>query len=290
MNVASMPAESVADAVRRALEEDGAWDDATSRAVVPAAARASGRIEAREAGVLAGTAHAEAAFRLCDPEVAVEWAARDGARLQPGSVVARVEGRARGLLAAERTAMNYLQQLSGVATGAAAAAAAAGGLTVLDTRKTVPGMRAAQKAAVAAGGAANHRHGLSDQLLLKENHFALSGLEFGATVARAVAESRGRPVGAEAQTLDEAFAALEAGADYVLLDNFAPDRLDDAVRALRARYPHAVLEASGGIGVADLPRLAAAGVDRVSLGALTHSAPALDLTFLLDAPAHGGTA
>ncbi|MHC4838705.1 MAG: beta/alpha barrel domain-containing protein, partial [Planctomycetota bacterium] len=167
-------------------------------------------------------------------------------------------------------------------TATAIAVRRAGGMAVLDTRKTVPGLRDAQKEAVVAGGGRNHRRDLEDQLLLKENHFALSGLDYAETVRQARAAAEGKVVGAEAQTLDEARLALAAGADYVLLDNFRGEELTAAVQRLRAEFPDAVLEASGGIGLAHLPQVAACGVDRVSMGALTHSVPSLDLSLLLE--------
>jgi len=269
--------------VELALEEDRAGEDATSRAVVPAEARARGRITAGSRGVLAGCAHADAVFRTCDPGARLEWRLRDGDRLAPGDCVLRCEGRARALLAAERTALNFLQHLSGVATLTAQAVAQAGGMAVLETRKTLPGLRKAEKDAVRCGGGVNHRRDLADGLLLKENHFALSPLDYETTVARARAEAAGRKVGAEARTLQEARSALRAGADYVLLDNFPPGELASVAAALRAEFPAAVLEASGGLRVEDLAALTGKGIDRVSLGSLTHSAPACDFSFLLEA-------
>lgn len=275
-------AQAVEKQVRLALEEDHAWNDATSAAVVPADATASGRIVAKADGVLAGRAFAEAAFQLCVPEGNFQWHAADGSPVQPGTVVLECSGSARGLLAAERTALNFLQQLSGVATMASQAVAVGGKLKVMDTRKTTPGLRDAQKAAVLAGGGVNHRRDLEDQILLKENHFALSGLEYGATVAKAVEVGGGKIVGAEAQTLDEAMAALAAGATYVMLDNFERSTLAAGISQIRDRFPQAQIELSGGLKPGDLEQLADWGVTRVSLGALTHSAPALDLSFLFD--------
>lgn len=272
----------MAESVRRALAEDGAHADASSLAVVPAAARARATLIAKADGVLAGRAWAHEAFLQCDPDARVAWSAADGDRVQAGQRMLTVEGSARGLLAAERTALNYLQRLSGIATLTARAVAAAGALQVLDTRKTTPGLRDAEKAAVVAGGGRNHRRDLADEILLKENHFALSGLDYAATVRRARAAYPGKRVGAEARTVAEARLGLEAGADYVLLDNFAPEALAGAVRELRAGHPDAVLEASGGLKPERLASLAAAGLTRVSLGALTHSAPALDLSLLLE--------
>jgi nicotinate-nucleotide pyrophosphorylase (carboxylating) len=286
--------EPVPEAVRRvvaaALAEDRADEDASARAVVPADRRAQARIVARASGVLAGCAYAQEAFRSCDPQAEVRLLRGDGDAVVPGDVVLEASGRAVALLAAERTALNFLQQLSGTATATAAAVAAAGGaVAVLDTRKTVPGLRDAQKAAVRAGGGRNQRRDLADELLLKENHFSLSGLDYAETVRRAVAGAEGKVVGVEAESLDEARAALAAGAHYVLLDDFPPAALADAVATLRGEFPEAVLEASGGLTPARLPEIAKTGVDRVSLGALTHSAPALDLALEMR-PAEEATA
>jgi len=274
----------VAETVRRALAEDGAGADATSLAVVPESARACAQLIAKQDGVLAGRAWAHEAFLQCDPGADLVWSADDGDAVRVGQLLLKVEGSARGLLGAERTALNFLQRLSGVASLTARAVAAAGSLRVLDTRKTTPGLRDAEKAAVVAGGGQNHRRDLEDEILLKENHFALSGLGYAETVLRARAAFPGKRVGAEARTVEEAELGLSAGADYVLLDNFAPAALMAAVAELRRAHPAAVLEASGGLKPEQLAQLAASGLSRVSLGALTHSAPALDLSLLL-APA-----
>ncbi len=266
-----------------ALAEDRAGEDATSQAVVSPEARARGFISAGTPGILAGCAHAEAVFRSCDPGVRLDWLFRDGQRVAPGDRILCCEGNARALLAAERTALNFLQHLSGVATLTAQAVEHARGVAVLETRKTLPGLRQAEKDAVRAGGGVNHRRDLADGLLLKENHFALSPLGYEETVVRARAAAGTRQVGAEARNLEEARAALRAGADYVLLDNFQPGELAAVAAALRAEFPSAVLEASGGLRPDDLATLAGVGLDRVSLGALTHSAPACDFSFLLEA-------
>lgn len=274
--------ESVTEIVGRALAEDGAAADASSLAVVPAGARARAVLRAKQAGVLSGSEYATAAFRLCDAEVRLEWLARDAEVLRPGQTLLVASGSARGLLAAERTALNFLQRLSGIASLTAAAVAAAGSLQVLDTRKTTPGLRDAEKAAVRHGGGVNHRRDLEDQILLKENHFALAGMDYAQTVRAARAAAGGRPVGAEARSVAEAAAALTAGADYVLLDNFGPDELLAAAAELRRQFPQAVLEASGGLRPESLAPLAGSALTRVSLGALTHSAPALDLSLLIE--------
>ncbi|MHC4380719.1 MAG: carboxylating nicotinate-nucleotide diphosphorylase [Planctomycetota bacterium] len=275
--------ERVARIVALALEEDHAVADATSSAVVPDGALAKAVIVARAHGVLAGCGYAEAALRQCDPEMELLWSRSDGQEVAPGDRVLECQGSARGILAAERTALNFLQQLSGVATQTRSAVDQAGSVRVLDTRKTVPLLRDAQKEAVLLGGGENHRRDLEDQLLLKENHFALSGLGYAETVAAAIAASEGRKVGVEAETLEQALAALEAGAAYVLLDNFKGEALREVVACLRERFPHAELEASGGYQVSELAGLGEMGVDRVSMGGLTHSVLALDLSMLLEA-------
>lgn len=275
----------VARIVALALEEDHAAADATSSAVVPDGALAKAQIVARAPGILAGCAYAEAALLQCEPEMELHWLRHDGQAVAAGDRVLECQGRAQGILAAERTALNFLQQLSGVATQTRAAVDQAGAVRVLDTRKTVPLLRDAQKEAVVLGGGENHRRDLEDQLLLKENHFALSGLDYGETVAAAIAASGGRKVGVEAETLEQAFSALEAGASYVLLDNFKGEALRQVVASLRARFPKAELEASGGYQVSELQALGEMGVDRVSMGGLTHSVPSLDLSMLLEAVA-----
>jgi len=278
------PASSIHELVSSALQEDRVHTDATTRAVVPLGARAKARIVAKAHGVLAGVDYAKAAFEQLCPDASLNWSAADGQPVVVGQLVFEAEGLAHGLLGAERTALNFLQQLSGVATlTAVAVKACQGEFQVLDTRKTVPGLRDAQKAAVLAGGGVNHRRDLSEQLLLKENHFALSGRNFGETVALAVQAAAGKQVGAEAQDLDEAQAALRAGAHYVLLDNFSREELRTAVPELRKEFPSAILELSGGLQADTLAEFVGLGIDRVSLGALTHSVPALDLSFLLDA-------
>jgi nicotinate-nucleotide pyrophosphorylase (carboxylating) len=237
---------------------------------------------ARADGVVAGVDFAVEAFKQCDANVTVQVLIHDGERVGVDEVIMFACGPARGVLGAERVALNFLQQLSGVATATSLAVAVANGVTVLDTRKTVPGLRDVQKYAVRVGGGQNQRRNLSDELLLKENHFALSGLDYAATVKKAVAEAKGKVVGVEAETIEQARAALANRASYVLLDNFQGVHLVAAVAALRKEFPKAILEASGGYTLETLPALSEAGADRVSMGALTHSAPALDVSLLLN--------
>jgi nicotinate-nucleotide pyrophosphorylase (carboxylating) len=272
---------SVDDLVAFALAEDlGERGDITSALLVPADARATGVIAARADGVLAGRAVAQAVLDRMGVDAA--WTGADGARLHAGDVVARVSGPARAVLAAERTALNALSHLSGIATMTARFAAACTPAMVLDTRKTTPGWRALEKAAVAAGGGVNHRMGLHDRVLVKDNHLALARAGLADAVARARRDLPGVIVEVEADDLDGVRSALEAGADWVLLDNMDDDALRAAVALTAGR---ARLEASGGMTLERAARAAACGVDAVSVGALTHSAPALDLALDLDAGA-----
>ncbi len=261
--------------VRAALAEDlGDAGDVTSRAVIPHGAAAAARLVAREAGVVAGLPVAARAFALTSPETAFQALRRDGDSVAAGETLARVHGRATDVLAAERTALNFLGHLSGVATRAArfAAAVSGTGVRVLDTRKTTPGLRTLEKYAVRAGGGANHRVGLYDAALIKDNHVAVAG-----SVARAVRAARASghaPVEVEVDTLDEAREAVEAGADVVLLDNMDPATLREAVGLIGGE---ALTEASGGIDLDRVREVAETGVDRISAGALTHGVPRLDV-------------
>lgn len=295
MSIPTLPLESLVEAARRALGEDLAGqEDITTAAVVAPEREARGRIFTRVPGVLAGLPVALQVFKELDPGLRVLFAEKDGTRLAAGGDILVLQGSARGLLCGERSALNFLAKLSGIATATAGFVEkmAGTGVAILETRKTTPGLRQLEKYAVAVGGGQNHRVGLYDRILLKENHFALSveGTGQGAylrTVARAVKAARGKgPVGAEARTLEEALAALEGGADIVLLDNMSPAELAEAVaackRAAREVGREVLLEASGGVTLANLMEVAATGVDRISVGAITHSALPLDLSMLLE--------
>lgn len=279
--LAPPPAESYRELIARALAEDVRSGDVTSRVVVDEGLRARGELLAKAGLVVAGLDVCAEVFRQCDPDVVFEVRWGDGARCERGDTVAVVTGRARALLTAERTALNLLQRLSGIATATAAhVAAAAGRIVVLDTRKTTPLWRALEKYAVRCGGGTNHRFGLDDAILIKDNHKRLAG---GITpaVTRALAAGTGLRVEVEVETLDELDEALAAGAAAVLLDNFTTYDLRQAVGRIAGR---AQTEISGGVTLARLPELAMTGADTVSIGALTHSAPAVDLSFEL-APA-----
>lgn len=264
--------------VARALAEDLGDGDVTTAATVPAEARASALITQKAPGIVFGLELAEETFRALDFEVEVRRLVEEGVWREGGEVL-QVQGRARALLSAERTALNFLQRLSGVATLAARCVRAVEGTgaRVLDTRKTTPGLRALEKAAVAAGGATNHRVGLYDQVLIKENHAALAG-GVGLAVASARAAAPELLVEVECRTLAEVDEALAAGAPMILLDNMDPDQLRAAVTQVAGR---AQLEASGGVTLQTLRDIAGTGVDFVSVGAITHSAPALDLSLIL---------
>ncbi|HEV3000056.1 MAG TPA: carboxylating nicotinate-nucleotide diphosphorylase [Solirubrobacteraceae bacterium] len=267
------------DLLRRALAEDVGDGDATTLATVPEAARARAEIVQKAPGVVFGLDVAEAVFRELDGGAGIERRVEEGAWREGGDVLV-VEGSARALLTAERTALNLLQRLSGVATATARAVreVEGTGARVLDTRKTTPGMRALEKAAVAAGGGTNHRFGLFDAILIKENHAAMAG-GVGAAVRAARAARPDLPLEVECRDRAEVEEALESGAPRLLLDNMTPGELRAMVDLVAGR---AELEASGGVTLANLRDIARTGVDFVSLGAITHSAPALDLSLLLE--------
>jgi nicotinate-nucleotide pyrophosphorylase (carboxylating) len=271
--------------VALALREDLGSGDVTTEATVPASAHARALVTQKQAGVIYGLQAAEAAFLALDPQARCERRVREGVWREQGGEVLAVEGRAHALLGAERTALNFLARLSGVATMAARAAAAVAGTgaQVLDTRKTTPGMRALEKAAVAAGGAVNHRAGLYDAILIKENHIAAAGgIAAAVQRARAAAPRLAGSLEVEVRNPDEIEQALAAGAGRLLLDNMSPQQLRAAVAQVGGR---ATLEASGGVTVEGLSELADTGVEWISMGALTHSAPALDLSLLLEVSA-----
>jgi len=271
--------ETYAALVREALAEDVGTGDVTTMATVPGELRARGTLLAKAPLVVAGLDVALEAFRQLDPDVVAEVRWGDGAHVQRGDVVALLNGRARALLTAERTALNVLQRLSGIATLTDQFVVASGGrITVLDTRKTTPGWRALEKYAVRCGGGTNHRHRLDDGVLIKDNHKRLAG-GITAAVRAAQAAGHGLPVEVEVETLDELDEALRAGATRVLLDNFTTYDIRLAMERIAGR---ATVELSGGITLARIPELATTGARFVSVGALTHSAPAADISFELE--------
>jgi nicotinate-nucleotide pyrophosphorylase (carboxylating) len=277
LQLAALTAEVEAN-VRRALQEDVGAGDITAR-LIPAERLAKATVITRDAAVIAGTAWVDAVFRQLDPRVAVHWQVVDGDRVQPDQALFHVEGPARSLLTGERSALNFLQMLSGVATKAQhfADRVAHTQVKLLDTRKTIPGLRLAQKYAVTCGGCHNHRIGLFDAFLIKENHIAAcGGIAEAISAARQIAP--GKPVEIEVESLDELRAALEAGADIIMLDELS---LEDMREAVRINAGRAKLEASGGINDDTLQVIAETGVDYISIGTLTKDVKAVDLSMRL---------
>ncbi|HET7697684.1 MAG TPA: carboxylating nicotinate-nucleotide diphosphorylase [Vicinamibacterales bacterium] len=265
--------------VRRALAEDLGWGDVTTEATVPPDVRARGIILVKSPCVIAGLDVAAEAFLQLDPGCSFERKRKDGDRCRPGDVVAELHGQAAAMLTAERTALNFLQRLSGIATLTRTFVEAANGaITVLDTRKTTPTLRALEKYAVRAGAGTNHRAGLDDGVLIKDNHVRLAG-GVREAVRRMKDADPEMPIEVEAQSLEQIDEALEAGADIILFDNLPIDAIREGVRRVGGR---AKVELSGGVTLERLPELAKTGATYVSVGALTHSAPAADLSFELE--------
>jgi nicotinate-nucleotide pyrophosphorylase (carboxylating) len=266
--------------LERALAEDAPWGDATSEAFLPESADASAELVAREAGVLSGIHVFARAFVLADPTVEVETLAGDGQQFGAGAVLARVSGPARSVLRAERVALNLVQRMSGIATETARYVAAVTGTAarIVDTRKTVPGLRLLDRQAVRDGGGRNHRFSLSDAVLVKDNHLAVlaaQGISAGEAIRRARATlPHTTSIEVEVDRLDQIEEVVAAGADTVLLDNFTLDQLRAGVALIAGR---AQIEASGGVNIDSVGGIAATGVDVISVGALTHSVRALDL-------------
>ena len=269
----------VTETVTRALLEDVGTGDLTA-SLIDSSALASATIMTREAGILCGMAFASEAFRQTDPACQLDWRLADGDSLSAGDELCRIQGPARALLTAERTALNFIQLLSGTATTASlyAARVAHTGVKLLDTRKTLPGLRLAQKYAVACGGCHNHRIGLFDAFLIKENHIAAAG-SISAAISTARRAATGKLIEVEVETTEELHQALDAGADRIMLDNFSLEQLCEAVKAARGR---AELEASGNVTDETLVSIAETGVDLISIGALTKHVRALDLSMRLD--------
>lgn len=276
--------ETIFNAVNAALDEDIGRGDLTSRSVVRFGQKGRGAFMAKQDLTLAGLEVADAAFTAFDPYIQIESAAADGEEIGEGKVFARVTGDAQVLLAAERVALNFLQRLSGIATLTRKYVAAVAGTQtkIVDTRKTTPGLRLLEKYAVTAGGGHNHRLGLDDGVLIKDNHLALGG-GVGETVRRA-REVVGHlhKIEVEVATLEQVKEALAAKADILLLDNMTPELVRQAVEIVHAHEPterRTLTEASGGITLTNVREYAEAGVDMISIGALTHSAPAVDISF-----------
>jgi nicotinate-nucleotide pyrophosphorylase (carboxylating) len=265
--------------VRRALAEDLGWGDVTTEATVATGLKARGVILAKSACVVAGADVAAEAFRQLDPAAVFTVRKGDGSSCAPGDIVAEVRGSAASMLTAERTALNLMQRMTGIATMTRRYVDATGGqITILDTRKTTPTLRALEKYAVRAGGGTNHRGGLDDGILIKDNHIRLAG-GLAEAVRRMKEANQEMPIEVEAQSLDQVDEAIRSGADIILLDNLTTDQIKEALARIAGR---AKVEISGGVTLERIPEIARTGADYVSVGALTHSAPAADLSFELE--------
>lgn len=273
----TLPEHIVRELVKMALQEDVGHGDVTTNACVPADRQATGRVLVKADGVVCGHAVARATFQALAPDVRYEERVPDGAAVTAGTVVATVTGPARAILTGERVALNFMQRMSGIATltRRLAEQLAGTGARLVDTRKTTPGLRVLEKYAVRVGGGHNHRFGLFDAVLIKDNHIAVAGGIQKAVAACRAAVPHTTKIEVEVTNLDELEEALASGADIVLLDNMDPALLRQAVAQTAGR---ALLEASGGINEKTLAAVAASGVDLISMGALTHSAPALDIS------------
>ena len=269
-----------------ALEEDGWRNDVTTRALIPSSQRGVGLITSKAEGVVAGLPVAAAVFAVIDSELRFSADAPDGAAVSPGDLLGRVEGALAPILTGERVALNLLQRLSGVATATRKLVEAVAGLdvTILDTRKTTPGLRELERYAVRAGGGTNHRFNLSDGVLIKDNHLA-AARDREMSIGQVIEEARrdapnGMPIEIEVTNAEEAREALEGGADVILLDNMSPAEMRAVVELVDGR---ALTEASGGVTRENVRAIAETGVDRISVGALTHSSPALDISLEIEA-------
>ncbi|MDO6444028.1 carboxylating nicotinate-nucleotide diphosphorylase [Marinobacter sp. 2_MG-2023] len=279
MNFTERLCQSRIETVALSLREDIGEGDITAQ-LIPMTKQASGRVITREQATIAGSEWVNEVFRQVDRSVSLEWLVQDGQTVSPGQVLFRMQGTARSLLTAERAALNWLQTLSGVATNCAGYAARVShtGVRLLDTRKTLPGLRLAQKYAVTCGGCHNHRMGLWDAFLIKENHIAACG-SIAAAIAEAHRIAPGKPVEVETENMAELEQALSAGADIIMLDEFS---MDDLHAAVALNEGQAKLEASGGIYADTLVPIAETGVDYISIGALTKDVRAVDLSMRLD--------
>ena len=269
-----------------ALEEDGWRDDVTTRALVLPAQRGVGLITAKAEGVIAGLPVAAAVFAVIDPELQFSADGPEGTAVSPGDLIARVEGALAPILTGERVALNLLQRLSGIATATRKLVEAVAGLdvTILDTRKTTPGLRELERYAVRAGGGTNHRFNLSDGVLIKDNHLA-AARDRELSIGQVIEEARRNapnemPIEIEVTNAEEAREALDGGADMILLDNMPPVELRAVVELVGGK---ALTEASGGVTLENVRAVAETGVDRISVGALTHSSPALDISLEIEA-------
>jgi nicotinate-nucleotide pyrophosphorylase (carboxylating) len=276
-NHVTMPTQEILNCIKRALDEDIGTGDATTNSIVPAEATMRGQITAKQDGVIAGLDVAQATYQLLDSDVVFAAQIADGSRVTRGLVLALVSGRTRCLLTAERTALNFLGRISGIATLTRQFVDAVAGTraVILDTRKTAPGLRVVDKLAVLRGGGQNHRIGLYDMILIKDNHIDFAG-GIEEAVRRARASHSGLPIEVEARTVDDVRIALGLGVERILLDNMSIQQMTEAVKLTNGR---AKLEASGNVSLETVRKIAETGVDFISAGALTHSAKVFDVSF-----------
>jgi nicotinate-nucleotide pyrophosphorylase (carboxylating) len=266
----------ILDSVILALREDIGSGDITTNSIIPSDKKIAARITAKEAGVICGLSIAQLVFRSVDKDIDLTLKVKDGAAVSPGKVIAIVRGPARGILTAERTALNFLQHMSGIASLTAKYVKAAGKkVKILDTRKTSPGLRALDKYAVKTGGGANHRLGLFDAVLIKDNHITVVG---GLKKAVNLARNRYGAIEVEAKTLKQVKEAINTAARRILLDNMSLGEIKQAVKLIKSAGRKIEIEASGGINLGNIGKIARTGVDFISVGILTHSAPALDIS------------
>ncbi len=271
--------------IRKAIAEDQVRNDVTTLILIPRTQCGKATITAKSEGIVAGTGIAREVFVTVDPELQVDIIIKDGTAVRPGDIIAKLQGRVSSILKAERTALNFLQHLSGIATETSHYVQAIKGLPVkiTDTRKTIPGLRTLEKQAVLAGGGNNHRMHLADGILIKDNHISAlykKGLNIKQIIAKARKNNRANlPVEIEVKNLEEASQAVEAGADIILLDNMIIDELRKAVKLIKGK---SITEASGGVNLTTIRAIAETGVDYISIGALTHSSKSLDISLNLD--------
>ena len=268
--------------VKIALEEDLGSGDVTSNLTIPEKQKGEGFIIAKEKGIIAGLEVAKSVFNQVDPGLVFKPLVSDGDKVRPGKKVALIRGKAKSILAGERTALNFLQRLSGIATLTSEFVKKTGGTRakILDTRKTTPGLRLLEKYAVKKGGGKNHRLGLYDMILIKDNHIKAAG-SISAAIGKAMKSKKGLKIEVETKNLKEIKEALNFKIDRIMLDNFKPEDLKKAVKLIRSKNKKVEIEASGKVNLHNVRKIALSGVDYISVGALTHSAKALDLSLLL---------
>jgi len=286
---ATMNVQAVKDQIRLWLQEDIGTGDVTTMATIPLDGQSKGIIHVKESGIVAGIPVAQLVFEVVDPELSFRAHVADGTKVDKGTVLIEVEGRTHSVLTGERLALNLMQRMSGIATKTRQYADAVAGLPVrlVDTRKTTPGHRLLEKYAVRVGGGHNHRFGLYDAVMIKDNHIKGAGGITGAVQAARAHIPHTMKIEVETESLSQVHEALAAGADIIMLDNMAPERMKEAVAVIKSAAPHIVIEASGGVTLTTIRTIAECGVDVISVGGLTYSFQALDISLDLNAKKEG---